>query len=294
MKGIITQIQRFSVHDGPGIRTTVFMKGCNLRCIWCHNPETYLSEIQLQHFDSRCSLCGRCAKVCPAEARKITDGHMEYNKNKCLMCKICDEICVNSAIEICGTEYSSDELCDILIKDIKFYEKSGGGVTFSGGEPLLQPDFVFECVKILKENGISCAVETALNVPQETVIRAAEFFDLFMCDIKAIDDNLHKNLTSVSNKRILENIRLLAKLKSNILLRMPVAMGLNGTDKNITDTAGFMKEVGLSDIELLKLHKLAKHKYDSLNLPFTFPDVPETTDEDIERFYKLIKEGLYE
>ena len=204
------------------------------------------------------------------------------------------DLTVNSAIEICGTEYSSDELCDILIKDIKFYEKSGGGVTFSGGEPLLQPDFVFECVKILKENGISCAVETALNVPQETVIRAAEFFDLFMCDIKAIDDNLHKNLTSVSNKRILENIRLLAKLKSNILLRMPVAMGLNGTDKNITDTAGFMKEVGLSDIELLKLHKLAKHKYDSLNLPFTFPDVPETTDEDIERFYKLIKEGLYE
>ena len=292
MKGVITQIQRFSVHDGPGIRTTVFMKGCNLRCIWCHNPETYSPGIQLQHFENRCGLCGKCADICPAGARNISGGNMKYDSASCTLCKKCESVCTSSAIEICGKEYSPIELCDTLIKDIKFYEKSGGGVTFSGGEPLLQYDFVFECVKILKEKDISCAVETALNVPAETVVHAAEHFDLFMCDIKAMDDNLHCNLTGVSNKRISENIRLLAGLKANMLIRVPVAVGLNGTDKNITETAGFMKELGLSQIELLKLHKLAEHKYTSLFMPFTFPDIPETTDADIERFYELINEIL--
>ena len=168
-------------------------------------------------------------------------------------------------------EYSVDDLCAVLVKDKKYYEKSGGGVTFSGGEPLLQHEFVFRCAEKLRENGIGSAVETASNVPERVIREAAEHFSHFMCDIKAIDSTLHKSLTGVTNERILENIRILASLDANILVRVPVAMGLNGTEENISATAQFMKENGLYQIELLKLHDLSEHKYNSLGLPITHP-----------------------
>jgi len=193
------------------------------------------------------------------------------------------------ALKICGEEYSPESLCAILEKDIKYYQKSGGGVTFSGGEPLLQSEFVFECVNILRKKGIFSAVETASNVPGKIMCEAVSKFSLFMCDIKAMDPELHRSLTGVTNERILSNIKMIADMGAKVLVRIPVAMGLNGTDENITATAEFMREAGLSHIELLKLHNLSEHKYLSLGLKQTHPNVLETTDDDVEHFYGIFK-----
>jgi len=292
MKATITQIQRFSVHDGPGIRTTVFFKGCNLRCLWCHNPETLSPKIQLEHFSARCATCGKCAAVCPNHAISICDGVYRKDTSLCASCFECSKVCLTSALTVCGSEYTIDDVCETVLRDRKYYEKSSGGVTFSGGEPLLQSEFVFECVKKLKAEGIHCAVETANNLPESVVLDAISHFDLFMCDIKAMDCELHKKLTGVTNERILHNISLIAGSGKPVLIRVPVAMTLNGTVENLTATADFMRSVGLKNIELLKLHRLGEHKYDALGLPMTHPDVPETTDADIEEFYKIFSDGF--
>lgn len=292
MQGRVTQIQRFSVHDGPGIRTTVFMKGCNLRCIWCHNPETYSTRVEVEYFRNRCVLCGRCVQACPSGARSMLSDGIAYDKTRCNACFRCENACVHGALTLCGTDYSEESLCAELRKDQKYYAKSGGGVTFSGGEPLLQSAFVFACAERLHAEGISCAVETASCVPEEVMREAIPRFDLFMCDLKAMDPTLHRTLTGVENGRILENLRLLAKSGSNVLIRIPVAMGLNGTEENMIATASFMKQNGLHQLELLKLHKLSEHKYDALTLPHTHPDVPETTDADIARFYEIFQSIL--
>ena len=292
MQGRVTQIQRFSIHDGPGIRTTVFMKGCNLRCIWCHNPETYSAKTELAYFANRCTQCGRCISVCPNHARQIENGQVQRDKTKCTLCLSCETACVNGALDIFGKDYSPEALCDILRKDLKYYQKSGGGVTFSGGEPLLQSEFVFRCAELLHDAGIPVAVETASNLPEQVLRQALSHVSLFMCDIKAMDPVLHKLLTGVTNERILSNIRMLAMSGTDVLIRIPVAMGLNGTEENIRATARFMKENGLRRIELLKLHRLSDHKYSALDLQNTHPDVPETTDADIEAFYQIFEEYL--
>ena len=292
MQGRVIQIQCFSVHDGPGIRTTVFMKGCNLRCIWCHNPETYAVGRELQYFSNRCTGCGRCVSACTSGARLLLDGTAVRDKDKCKLCFACENACVNGALAVCGTEYSTEELCKILQKDIKYYQRSGGGVTFSGGEPLLQADFVFRCADILNASGIPVALETACNVPESVIQQAMQHAALLMCDIKAMDSALHKRLTGAGNEGILSNIRMLAAQGASVLIRIPVAMGLNGTEENIRATARFMKDNGLYRIELLKLHRLSDHKYAALGLPVTHPDVPETTDADIETFYGIFEEYL--
>jgi len=292
MDALITQIQRFSVHDGPGIRTTVFMKGCNLRCLWCHNPETLKPSEQMQHFASKCAGCGKCAEACGHGATVVKDGVYSRDLSKCVGCFECEKVCVNMALSLCGKRYSVDELCEILLKDRKYYIKSGGGVTFSGGEALLRPEYVFECADRLRSVGINCAIETAANVPEEVIRESVKHFDIFMCDIKAMDSELHRRITGVPNERILSNLRVLATLSDRILIRIPVAMTLNGTDENIAATAEFMKSAGLKNIELLKLHRLAEHKYDSLSMEYTHPDIPETTDADIERLYKLFDESF--
>jgi len=294
MTGRVTQVQRFSVHDGPGIRTTVFMKGCSLRCIWCHNPETYSPDVQLEFFANRCAGCGRCAAACPVGARRMEGGLSVRDREKCISCFACENACVNSALALCGQEYTVDALCDILMKDAKYYLGSGGGVTFSGGEPLLQPEFVLSCADRLREMGVDSAVETACNVPQSVMQAAVSRFCLFMCDIKAMDEDLHRRLTGAGNRQILANIRLLAEAGANVLVRIPVAMGLNGTEENIAATARFMKDAGLKRIELLKLHHLAGHKYAALGMEDTHPDVAETTDADIDRFYAIFRDILGE
>ena len=284
----VSNIQRFSIHDGPGIRTTVFFKGCNLRCLWCHNPETFETGSVMQYFKGKCTLCGRCVAVCPSGALSIENGTLVIDKSLCTLCGACVESCPNDAREINGESMSAEEIIDIAVKDKAYYIKSGGGITLSGGEPLLQPDGAAELLALAKNSGISTAIETALNVKKEALDKVLMLTDYFMCDIKAADDKLHKELTGVGNKRILENIRYLSGTGKALLLRMPVVPGMNDSEENIVQTANFINSLpNKHRLELLKFHSLARDKYSSLSMEYKAVDVTPPDNVSMEKYRKL-------
>lgn len=277
--GMIFDIQRFSLHDGPGIRTSVFFSGCNLRCLWCHNPESHEMKPRLGYFVHACTLCGKCAEVCPAGAAAARNGRLEFNRGLCASCFACVGSCVSGARRVIGKRMSAAEVFDIAARDRKYYEKSGGGVTFTGGEPLLQLDFLTELLLLSRDAGIGTAVESALCVTGDSIRRIAPLTDLFMCDIKTMDGGLHKQMTGVSNLDILTNIRLLSRLGADVLIRIPVMEGVNASMENMRLIADFLlNETEIRRVELLKLHTLAAHKYDALGIVDTLSDFRETDD----------------
>ena len=248
-KANIFDIQRASFVDGPGIRTTVFFKGCNLRCRWCHNPESQSTKVQMMFYKNKCTCCGKCVAVCP--------NHMD----SCDFCGKCVLYCPNDARQICGREYTVEALFDEIVKDKSFYESSGGGVTFSGGESMLQADFLCEIVKLCKENGIHTAVDTAGHVPWESFERVMPYTDVFLYDVKAYTDELHREGTGVSNRLILNNLTKLSKcFKGDIFVRIPVIPGFNGTDDEIGKIAAFVKGLGITNVELMPYHRMGEHK----------------------------------
>ena len=254
MKATIFDIQRNSFVDGPGIRTTVFFKGCNLKCKWCHNPESQIFEKQIMFYKNKCTGCGRC---------------------KDLTVKDENFICFSDAKEICGKEYNVDQLLEEILKDKPFYENSGGGVTFSGGECMLQFDFLLEILKKCKENGIHTAVDTAGNVPWEYFEKVMMYTNLFLYDVKCFSEALHIDGTGVSNKRILENLEKLSEsFGGDIIIRIPVITGFNDNEEEMQKIALFLKSIRYSDIELLPYHKMGEHKYDALQMANIKFDVP--------------------
>ena len=258
MNGIIFDIQRFSVYDGKGIRTNFFFKGCNLRCKWCHNPESQKKEPQLMFNKNKCTGCGECVRVC---ANTFTEN--------CTACGRCTEVCKYGARKIAGKEYSVDEVFNIVVRDKAFYDTSGGGVTLSGGEPLLQIDFTVELLKKCKENGINTAVETAANVPWEYFEKVLPYLDTVLCDVKCIDESRHRELTGVSNKQILANAEKLMQSGKEVIFRMPVIPGLNDCEvERVREfTKGFV-------LELLAYHETGKGKYEQLNMDYTVSAAP--------------------
>ena len=262
MIGTVFDIQRFSIHDGPGIRTTVFLKGCTLRCVWCHNPESQLSQPQLAFYTHKCISCGRCENICK---KAFT--------SDCTACGKCAESCPAGAREILGREESAENILSIVVRDKAYYKTSGGGVTLSGGEPLLQADFATEILRLCKENDISTAIETAGNVPWENFLKVLPYCDLFLYDIKAIDEEKHKLLTGASNKLILENAEKLRALGKNILFRTPVVPGYN--DDQLEKISAFCGK----NLELLSYHEIGKGKYESLRYPYTVKSAPLSEEE---------------
>lgn len=248
---IIFDIQRNSFVDGPGIRTTVFFKGCNLRCKWCHNPESQSFEKQMMFYKDKCTGCGKCREVCP--------NHLE----KCDFCGKCELYCPTDARKICGREYTIEEVFAEIIKDKSFYDNSGGGVTFSGGECMLQPDFLYEILKKCKNAGIHTAVDTAGNVPWESFEKILPFTDLFLYDIKALSPELHKIGTGVSNELILENLKKLSG-RADIIIRIPVIGGYNDNETELKQIAEYLKEIKIVKAEPLPYHAMGKHKYIAL------------------------------
>ena len=240
VEGLIFSIQRYSLHDGPGIRTIVFFKGCNLRCLWCHNPESQSAVPELMSYPDKCRNCGACTAFC---SKAFTDA--------CSKCGSCASVCRYGAREKCGKKESADDVFDVILKDRDYYEVSGGGVTLSGGEPLLQPEFAAAILEKCRENGIHTAIETAGNVPSETLERLMPLTDLFLYDIKCIDTELHKNLTGVSNDLILSNARLLQNSGAEVIFRMPVVPGFN--DSEIGAVSEF---VGDGKLELMRMSRL--------------------------------------
>ena len=267
MNGFIFDIQRFSIYDGPGIRTNVFFKGCNLRCKWCHNPESQLQKAQLMFYAEKCVGCGKCAEVC---SNTFTP--------ECIACGKCAAVCTHGARKISGYEEASDVIVKKVLRDKEFYNTSGGGVTLSGGEPLLQADLAAEILKGCKEAGIHTAVETAANVSREAFEKVIPFTDLFLCDIKCIDPSLHKELTGVDNARILENAEFLKNCGKDVLFRMPVIPGMNdGEVKKVKEFTGDFP------LEILAYHKTGCGKYDALNMPYEAAGVEPPTREAMQK-----------
>ena len=256
MTGLIFDIQRSSFVDGDGVRTTVFFKGCNLKCKWCHNPEGIKAEKQKLFYKSKCTGCGLCRKIC------------QNNEKECTLCGNCALICPNDAKEICGKEYNTGELFEIIQRDKALYSQTGGGVTFSGGECMLQIDFLRSILEKCYENGINTAVDTAGNVPFSYFEKILPYVNTFLYDVKCIDEELHKEHTGVSNTLILENLERLIKAGKRIVVRTPVIGGFNDTDKELFRIFNYLKGKGIEKAELLPYHNMGAHKYEGLSLPF--------------------------
>ena len=270
MDGKIFDIQRFSIYDGPGIRTNVFFKGCNLRCLWCHNPESQSAKPQLLFYRDKCIGCGKCAEICN---KTFTED--------CIACGNCAEVCSQNARKISGKKISADEVVSEVLKDIEFYRTSGGGVTLSGGEPLLQPDFAAEILKKCKEQGIHTAIETAADVPWQSFQKVLPYLDLVLCDIKCIDEKNHIRCTGVSNKRILENAQKLKASDIKVIFRTPVVSCYN--DNEIEQIAEFCSPC---EYEILAYHSTGCGKYTALNMDYSLKEVEPPTREFMDELAK--------
>lgn len=265
MTGRIFDIQKFSIHDGPGIRTTVFFKGCSLNCAWCHNPESISKNKQIQTYFSKCIGCGKCFEVCKEGAHIIFNGSRLYQRQLCKSCGECVSECYSGALVMTGFDITVDDLMTKIEADAPFYSDSDGGVTFSGGEPLLQPDFLVDVLKCCKDIGIHTAVDTAGNVPFKNIEMVMPYTDLFLYDLKAMNDEVHKEFTGVSNKLLLSNLKELDSYGANIRIRVPVITGANDTDSEFIAMAVFLSKLkNIEGVEPLAYHSLGVGKLESM------------------------------
>lgn len=265
----VSHISRGSLHDGPGVRTVVYLKGCNLRCRWCHNPETFSTRPEIFYAPFKCVHCGSCVTLCPHH--RIEGDEMVIDRTACLHCGRCAEICPSGALSVSGTVMSADEVMAEILKDKHYYEISGGGVTLSGGECLLQADFAAELLKRCKEAGIHTAVETALFVPWENIEKVIPFTDLFLADLKHHDPEKHRTYTGQDNRQILSNLkRLTETVPKRVLLRTPLIPGVNDAAADMAAFGAVIRPfaAGLQGVELLKYNPLGESKYRNLDRPF--------------------------
>ncbi len=274
MKAMITDIKRFAVHDGDGIRTTVFFKGCPLRCIWCHNPETFFHKKQMAIYQHKCTNCGKCKEVCP------------YNMEKCDFCGKCEAICPNGARKIYGTVMTLNEIMEIVLADKDFYDTSGGGITLSGGESLLQADFCTKLLKECKKNDINTAVDTCGFINKDTFSKIIPYTDTFLYDLKAFDEDIHIKCTGVSNKLILDNLKYLDNMNCRIEIRIPYIPEYN--DNQIEKLAKFIHTLeNVVRVRILPYHNYASSKYLALNFKNILPQVRMPNRKKCEELEKL-------
>jgi len=264
-QGIIFDIKRYTIHDGPGIRTTVFFKGCSLRCRWCANPESQKTSLEIAYLKNECIQCGRCADVCPLDAVHLSDNGHTLNRASCNICGKCVEVCPGEAIQIIGRRVSVKDLYTEVATDRPFWERSGGGVTLSGGEPLVQHCFAKDFLKKCRESYIHTAIESCLHVAPETLEDILPFVNTFICDMKIMDDDKHKHYTGVSNELIRENMANLLRTDQDMLARMPLIPGVNDDVTNLKALGKFLQSHREgARLELLPHHRLGESKYERL------------------------------
>ncbi|MFD3158532.1 trans-4-hydroxy-L-proline dehydratase activase [Haloimpatiens sp. FM7330] len=293
MRGTIINIQKYSIHDGPGIRTTVFFKGCPLNCWWCHNPESQNKSKELMYWKDKCTVCGMCVKKCSQAAIELKDGLLINDREKCIACGKCVDFCSNNAREIVGKEVSVREVIKEVEKDIIFYEESGGGVTFSGGEPMFQYEFLNELIDICKTKGIHTAVDTTGFTSWDKLKEIASKADLFLYDLKTMDSKKHKKYTGVDNEIILNNLKKLSIIHNNIYVRIPIIPGINDDEDNLKRSAEFLGQLRIKKVNLLPYHKYGMDKYERLKKSYKLIDKEEPSDEIMSEISEyFVKSGL--
>lgn len=260
-QAVINNIQKFSVHDGPGIRSTVFFKGCPLRCEWCHNPGTQQFHIQMLYDEPKCVRCMKCLEICPVQAITFEQGMIVTDEAKCNQCGLCVEVCLPQARAILGRRMSVQDVLQEVLKDEVFYRHSGGGVTLSGGEPLSQPAFVLELLRELKDHGLHTAVDTSGAVAYQIFEQILPYTDVFLYDLKAIDPAVHEHWTAYKNERILENLKKLSQAGATLYIRIPIIEGVNADDDSIKAFLDTLKGIRLTQVNLLPYHDFSRHKY---------------------------------
>ncbi len=284
--GIIFNIQKFCIHDGDGIRTCVFLKGCPLRCIWCHNPESLDKAPALSFNKLKCSSCGRCLTVC--SSRTIEKGILNIDREKCIRCGKCVDTCLNDANEIIGREMSASEVMDEVLKDKMFYATSGGGITVTGGEPSYQPDFTLELLRLSKDSEISLAIETCGIGSRDFYKEAADLNAIFLYDIKCIDNIRHRRLTGADNSHIISNLHYLMDRGADIIIRLPLVPDCNDSDEDIFMLSAFLKEnIGrYRYAEIMPYHTLGIGKSEKIGADTVYTH-DNTTDKEISRWCSL-------
>ncbi len=291
---LITSIQKYSIHDGDGIRTTVFFKGCGLRCVWCHNPETQSYTKQPLVHQDRCVGCRNCEMACPQKAIHMEEGKAETNLSLCDACGTCTDYCNLNLREIVGKEYTVDALVKELRKDEMFYEESGGGVTLSGGEVMTQDmDYIEALCKKLKRIGITVTIDTCGHAPYENFERILPYVDTFLYDIKTLDNDIHKKYMGAGNEKILENLEKLSSSGARIYIRIPTIKGVNAEDDSMKAIISYLqdKKIHAAQVNLLPYHNTGSVKYHKIGLEYQGEELERPTNEEMEHFVELFKES---
>jgi pyruvate formate lyase activating enzyme len=287
--GLIFDIKRFAVHDGPGIRTTVFLKGCPLSCWWCHNPEGLKNKQEIIFYEYKCISCNKCIDICSKNALKKINNKLNRNYKICLSCGNCAEICPTASQQIIGRRLTPEKIIEEIEKDRLFFESSSGGVTFSGGEPLMQHTFIKETLKLCKKRGIHTALDTSGYSSTNAFNKTMKYTDLYLYDLKIFDDQKHERYTGVSNKSILKNLETLNKNKKEIILRFTIINDVTNTKENLNDITNFISSLKrINEINLLPFHDVSE-KYQRLGKEYKLKNIQPPSENEIEKIVELFE-----
>jgi pyruvate formate lyase activating enzyme len=282
LQGFVFDIMRFSLHDGPGIRTAVFLKGCPLSCWWCHNPESRSTEPDLIYSQDRCACCGSCVAACANHAITWNNGPV-WDRQLCRHCGDCAEACPSGARQLVGRWMSVEQVLEAVKRDLVFFDESGGGVTVSGGEPLMQAEFVEGLLEGCRANGIHTAVETCGVVSRKALLRVSEQTDLFLYDVKLMDSAKHRKYCGAPNETILGNLSALAEVHKAIVVRIPIIPGINDDNENLEQTRRFLSPLGIFRVDLLPYHEIGVNKYKRLGMEYRLEGLKPPASDDLKK-----------